>query len=318
MRFLPSAGGHPSEAQQRPKAGAGTSPLVVVGVSNGGCSDAVEWAVAEASSRHGSLRIVHAFAWPLAVDPCGAVAVASSETGAQAAADLIVQEAASRARSVAPDVDITTRTVVGAPVPVMRRQAELADLVVLGGRGSGHRFASRDGGVAAALVARADCPVAVIRPFHGVTPGPSAARVVVGVDGSRLSMPAVGLAFQAASRRGVGLTAVHSCVPRSSDDCSQSFEQSSSLRSAWQTLDRSLAPWRVMFPAVDVRPKLVAVHPSIAIVAESSGAALVVVGCRGRGRFRRRLFGSVSQTVLVRAHSPITVVRTDHDATRSR
>src|SRR4051812_38571928 len=41
------------------------------------------------------------------------------------------------------------------------------------------------------------------------------------------------------------------------------------------------------------------------------GAALVVVGSRARRPVRTRLFGSVSRTVVQRAHSPVVVVRAD-------
>ncbi|MFC4945147.1 universal stress protein [Pseudonocardia sp. GCM10023141] len=48
--------------------------------------------------------------------------------------------------------------------------------------------------------------------------------------------------------------------------------------------------------------------PAQALVAESRGAALVVVGSRGRGHVRGTLLGSVSQAVVAHAHCPIAVV----------
>jgi nucleotide-binding universal stress UspA family protein len=46
-------------------------------------------------------------------------------------------------------------------------------------------------------------------------------------------------------------------------------------------------------------------------LAEKIGAGLVVVGSRGRGRIRRALMGSVSDSVVRHAHCPVLVVRDD-------
>ena len=44
-------------------------------------------------------------------------------------------------------------------------------------------------------------------------------------------------------------------------------------------------------------------------VAEDIGAGLIVMGSRGLGGIRRALMGSVSDSVVRRAHSPVLVVR---------
>jgi nucleotide-binding universal stress UspA family protein len=51
------------------------------------------------------------------------------------------------------------------------------------------------------------------------------------------------------------------------------------------------------------------VAPGIIGLAEEIGAGLVVVGSRGRGRIRRALMGSVSDSVVRHAHCPVLVVR---------
>ncbi len=44
-------------------------------------------------------------------------------------------------------------------------------------------------------------------------------------------------------------------------------------------------------------------------VAEDIDAGLIVLGSRGRGRIRRALMGSVSDSVVRHAHCPVTIVR---------
>ena len=54
-------------------------------------------------------------------------------------------------------------------------------------------------------------------------------------------------------------------------------------------------------------------HPAAEIVrlAEEIGAGLIVVGARGRGAMRRAIMGSVSDSVVRRAHCPVLVVRSE-------
>ena len=44
-------------------------------------------------------------------------------------------------------------------------------------------------------------------------------------------------------------------------------------------------------------------------LAQSLGIGLIVMGSRGRGRIRRALMGSVSDSVVRHAHCPVTIVR---------
>jgi nucleotide-binding universal stress UspA family protein len=44
-------------------------------------------------------------------------------------------------------------------------------------------------------------------------------------------------------------------------------------------------------------------------LAHEMGAGFIVMGSRGRGRMRRALMGSVSESVVRHAHCPVTIVR---------
>ena len=47
------------------------------------------------------------------------------------------------------------------------------------------------------------------------------------------------------------------------------------------------------------------------LIAESSNAAMLVVGSRGRGGFRGLLLGSVSQQIAQHGSCPVVIVRPD-------
>ena len=109
---------------------------VVVGVDRAGsANDAVDWATAEAAARGCSLRIVHVFRSPLATDAYGLAMPIDSVTRTHTAAQLVLQAAVARARSVAPDTEVSARLLTGTTARVLLDQARDAQLLVLGGRG---------------------------------------------------------------------------------------------------------------------------------------------------------------------------------------
>ncbi len=61
--------------------------------------------------------------------------------------------------------------------------------------------------------------------------------------------------------------------------------------------------------------RLTLADPAAALIRESEGAALVVVGSRTHGTARAALFGSLSRSVAQRARCPVVVVRTPRTGT---
>jgi nucleotide-binding universal stress UspA family protein len=189
---------------------------VLVGVDGSvSAQGALAWAAAEASFRQSPLRIVHAFTWPMISNPLDLTVDGYMSNGLQAAAEQVLAEAESHARTVAPDIKVTDELFVAGAAPTLLSQAQDAELVVTGSRGLGGFRGLLVGSVSAAVAAHAPCPVIVVHPHRDGTAYPArpTGRVVVGVDGSEVSTAAIRFALQEAARRHIGVTAVGAALP---------------------------------------------------------------------------------------------------------
>ncbi|WP_238012284.1 universal stress protein [Dactylosporangium sp. AC04546] len=291
-----------------------TETAVVVGVD--GSPDAlraVEWAAADAARRHRPLRIVHACVWPTVYAPMALPGPpALFEETMREAAEQIIDEAVTLARVVAPALEVSTEVPVKQPTAALVEASRHACAVVIGNRGLGGFTGLLLGSVGIQLAAHASCPVVVVRQADRPA-GAEAGRVVVGVDGSHDAARALAFAFEQASFRGVGLTAVQAYRWPSSTgpgDLMPLVYDPAELR---DDEDRALAEaiggWAGKYPDVDVRRAAASGRPAEVLTELSAGAELVVVGSRGRGGFAGLLLGSVSQAVIHHAACPVAVVR---------
>ncbi len=280
------------------------APVVVAVADADPTDDAVEWAAAEAAARRVPLVVVHVERTRALWSPVGPVPLPD---GCGPAGGDVLSPALRRAAAVAAEAAPTGRLLRGAPVPALLELSRGAGLLVLGGSGGGrrrHHFWSLTGRVAA----RASCPVAVVRSRPRVPAGPARPRVVVGVDVSRGAPATLEFAFRAADRRGVPLVAVHAWggdVPADLEGICGSVAAGETA--AREALDRALGPWRRRFDDVPVEARLRRTGPVDALAAESEGAALLVVGSRGRVLGAPR--GPVGRTLIERAGAPTVVVR---------
>lgn len=137
--------------------------------------------------------------------------------------------------------------------------------------------------------------------------------VVVGVDGSAGARAALRFAIADARRRGAPLrivaawtipVAVYAGAPLP-PDFPEIFE-----RGARELAEEAL---NALGRPDDVSVEIVVRRgvPSAILLAESNGAALLVVGARGLGGFRELLLGSVSQACVHHAACPVVVVPHD-------
>lgn len=288
--------------------GPGSAPLrsVVVGTDGSSASaDAVQWAVREAGLRRRPLCIVRVF------DPVRTVAspldARSPFESQRIEAETSLSEAVG---SVDADVDVSRLMVRGSVVRELCALAVDAEMVVVGSRGHGGIASLLLGSTSLKVALHASCPVVVVRPHTRLGLGPSAGRVVAGVDGGSRSEDVLEIAFAECELRGVGLTAVHTYLPpdiaftpdAAGWDWPQLHELEESLLAA------RLAGWRDTYPDVDVVARTVRTYAAPALIAESLGATLVVFSRGGRGRLREAVVGSACGAVLHHAECPVLVV----------
>ncbi|MFE3755873.1 universal stress protein [Nocardia tengchongensis] len=267
------------------------------------------WAVVDAGLHGCGLHIVTSISLPVGEVPGEMLAAADRELLAREG-QRIVDEASRVARAGAPGtaVEITTEVIHEPIIGYLLGQSRQVRAIAVGSRGLGAIRGAILGSVADAVIRHAHCPVAAIHATAASDPLCAEKPVLVGVDGTPNSVPALELAFAEASSRKVGLTALHawtdilgSYVPLIGWEPLRAQEN--------ELLSERLAGFGERYPEVSVRRLLVMERPDQALLRESEYAQLVVVGSRGRGGFEGMLLGSTSSTVLHNVETPTIVVR---------
>lgn len=169
---------------------------------------AAAWAAGEAALHRRALHILTA-ALPTRPGPALTATEADLERS-RVHAERVVGEAARAARDAGGDeLAITTEVSFEAVVALLIERSVTAGMLVVGSHGSGGLHREPLGSVATAVTSHAQCPVAVIHGITAADPVSAARPVLVGVDGTANSAPAVELAVEEASRRRVDLVALH-------------------------------------------------------------------------------------------------------------
>lgn len=272
----------------------------VVGVDGSDSAlDAVAWAAREAFQCQATLRIVHAYVWPLLHMPPRTLRMGPSG-GLHAHTERLLDEARQTAREAAPGVDVHVSTVTQFPLPALVEASKNASYVVVGSSGRGPVSGALVGSVAVGLVAHAHSPVAVVR--GGAPPDRFSSQVVVGVDGTQSSCAAMRLAVDVAARRHGQILAVH--VVRDGPARARSTDPASGVG----FIEDALVGWRRRYPELPIEERILSGRPSGVLADLSEQAAVVAVGARGRGGFAGLLRGSVSQALMRHARCPVLVV----------
>jgi nucleotide-binding universal stress UspA family protein len=278
---------------------------IVVGVDGEARSlPAVRWAAREAAISGRELLLVHAMKPAVVLTPRGSGAAwpLTEPDLDLLAARAVFDAAEAEARACAPDVRLAAEAGSGVPAQVLLDAAAGADMVVVGTHGASMTSRAVLGSVSAELLARASCPVVMIR--SGEDRPRRGDPVVVGVDGSTNSVVAAEFAAQVAERHGVPLHLV-SAWRQSRIPGTGTWTQQRDPRA--RVLGAVRDDVRLRHPGVASRAELAEGSAAEVLVRASVRARLVVVGSRGHGAGVGLLLGSVSQTVARSAYCPVAV-----------
>jgi nucleotide-binding universal stress UspA family protein len=284
---------------------------IVVGVDDSPAARvAVQWAALDAELRNIPLTLVHAISpevstWLTTPLPAGVMRWQQDHGRRLVDEGLkLVEEVCQRGGPAG----VHTEVLASGALPTMINLSKDAEIVVAGSQGSGRWPGRRLGSVSAALLRHAHCPVAIAHEEDPSTPTRFQAPVLIGIDGSPASESATALAFDEASRRQVGLVALHAW---SDLDASEwpGVDWPATQSMAEEVLAERLAGWQEQYPDVLVTRTVVQAQPARQLVQQSDAAQLVVVGSRGRGGFAGMLVGSVGEAVAQMARVPVIVTR---------
>ena len=289
---------------------------ILVGVDGSAAAlRAVRWAARDAALRNVPLTLVHIADAPVPEWLEVAALAGFRRSQDHPARDFIesaIKAAEESTRDCGP-VQIDSKVFHSATIPTLVGISAEVEMVVVGDRGHSAGL-SRGllGSVSSALVYHAHCPVAVIHHDLAVIGNAARAPVLVGIDGSPASEAATAIAFEEASRRRVGLMALHAWTdPRVSDPkgLNQDSKWDAQLSEEEETLAERLAGWHERYPDVGIRRRIEIGDPARWLIEASEQAQLVVVGSHGCSRFRGVLLGSVGAAVVNRAKLPVIVAR---------
>ncbi len=138
----------------------GVARRIVVGVDGSESSGrALTWAIGEAQRTGGTLRLVGAWMFPMALG----YAFTTTVPEVHEAAQKVIDRAAAYVAEVAPEVPVSGETVEQAAGPALVAAAKDAEMLVVGSRGRGGFEGLLLGSVSQYCTRHAACSVVVVR-----------------------------------------------------------------------------------------------------------------------------------------------------------
>lgn len=267
------------------------SPSIVVGIDGSRTAEyAALWAIDEAISRDVPLRLL--------------AAAAPGDQEADAAASA-VRVAAAVVKANGRPLRLETQVIEGAAIPTLLASTGSAVMICIGSVGIKQLAHHRVGSTTQALVASANCPVAVVRsPPRRVSTDPG--WVVVELDDTPESAAVLQFGVAEARLRRAPLRVLGTWQSRYTD-IHDSHAVADGNRRVRAQLDRRLSQWKHHYPDLDVRP--VAIHGSALNYLSKHAAeiGLVVVGAPNASSVGE-LLGPMGLTTLNDAECTILVV----------
>jgi nucleotide-binding universal stress UspA family protein len=179
-------------------------------------------------------------------------------------------------------------------------------------------IAVSDQGISSYLVTEVECNYDSRRPYRRIGRSemsqPTRGKIVVGIDGSPSSHRALLWAVKEAELRGAEVQlvygvnlylTVHGMPTFPTTHVRFPYDVEDAGR---KLLDGEIASLGPVSGGLVVRGELVELAPAAALIDQSQGAELLVVGSRGSGGFRGLMLGAVAQQCVQHAHCPVVVV----------
>jgi len=146
-------------------------------------------------------------------------------------------------------------------------------------------------------------------------PPQSPARIVVGIDGSDAAINAAKWAVAEASSRDIPLRLIYAIPERRAD--APADDDSLDIEYGETALRAASAALHAIGKQVKVETDFVRGSPASTLIDESHHAAMICIGSVGIGQIARKVIGSTADAVVQKAHCPVAVIRTNHDAGES-
>ena len=182
-------------------------------------------------------------------------------------------------------------------------------LVAVGSRGRGRIRRLLMGSVSDAVVRHAHCPVVVARWKPVAFP----AKILLATDGSEEATLATQTATDLGERTGSELHVVHvGEIPPTHYPDRHGYRAlyEEDEREARQLLEAQIENMKAAGATVmQAHLRIGRADEEVVVLAEELGVDLVAMGSRGLGGVRRALMGSVSDSVVRRAHCPVLIAR---------
>ncbi|RAN76705.1 hypothetical protein B5P43_22040 [Bacillus sp. SRB_336] len=274
---------------------------IVVGVDGSPASrSAVDWAARRALQLGSEIRLVHSVpeTWG---PPFGPTSPAADSPAVRA-----LDAARARVEALLPAAAVHMTIRRGDPAVVLGDLSQEAAMVVVGADKPADARGEGFGAVGLQIVIRSACTVAIIptAATHGT-------GVVVGVDSSPEADRALRVAAGEAETRGQALTIVHAASAPGYGRPRTAYDESgvaTTVESGERVLDAAVALVGARHPRVEVHRVLdMRRSPAEALAVAAEGAALVVVGSRGRESVKHVRPGAIGPVVLARIACPLLV-----------
>jgi nucleotide-binding universal stress UspA family protein len=290
---------------------------ILVGVDGSANSaEALRWAVEEADLR--DHHVTALFAWGYV--PPGHAGDGHTFDVDYGAADADAALAAAIEAAVDPGAarTITRRVVYDTAARSLLSAARDADLLVIGARGVGGFRGLLLGSVSQQCLHHTTGPLAIIRTSESGSDsvdvddsasGPARGRIVVGIDGSNSSRRALRWALEEGRLRGATVDVVHAWQPPlivPSPFVGVPLDTTVVEKYARSVLDK-VVDEATGHGGTPVERILVQGGAASAVLDTAHGAAVVVLGSRGRGGFTGLVLGSVTHHVAHHVRCPLVI-----------